>query len=616
MRGCVGFLVLVFALSWSEAPSRAALPQLSGLEECRDSLDIAIFNSPRRAHRNAPLRVLITSETAIGDAEVAALTPAGDLIKVPAKKYGGPPWGWVAEIDKPTLGTWRFGIGNGERIDACQRVRVRRSGRVKDAVEEGEVVDPIWRSRIKWERDTENLFSLWIEVLFDAPLDEDVSWNPFHLVTRDSKRNLLFNHLGLAEDRGGKKGIRMKPDCADFPYFLRAYFAWKMGLPFGYRGCRRGNAKRAPRCGDMVTNLQASELTTQTEAFAYFIRRKVGGTVHSSSPRTVPKDEKSDFYPVKLTRKSLRPGTIYADPYGHTLLIGKWIPGTDEKAGTLLAVDAQPDGTIGRRVFWKGSFLFPEDDAIKGAGFKRFRPVRRVADGNEAFTNETISKSVDYGDFSTEQWDRGKDAFYERMDEVITPQPLPPKAAFIAYIDALDQQIRRRVESIENGENWKRKHRGRTMSMPEGPAIFITSGPWESYSTPSRDLRLLIAMDTVRNFPNRLKIRPERFKLAQGETPDMAYSSLQALLKSEAQRRTFSYKKSDGSSFTLSMADIMSREKAFEMAYNPNDCIELRWGAAEGSAERASCSRRAPQEHTDRMSTYRVWFQKRVRPLK
>ena len=616
MRGCVGFLVLVFALSWSEAPSRAALPQLSGLEECRDSLDIAIFNSPRRAHRNAPLRVLITSETDIGDAEIAALTPAGDLIKVPAKKYGGPPWGWVAEIEKPTLGTWRVGIGNGERIDACQRVRVRRSGRVKDAVEEGEVVDPIWRSRIKWERDTENLFSLWIEVLFDAPLDEDVSWNPFHLVTRDSKRNLLFNHLGLAEDRGGKKGIRMKPDCADFPYFLRAYFAWKMGLPFGYRGCRRGNAKRAPRCGDMVTNLQASELTTQTEAFAYFIRRKVGGTVHSSSPRTVPKDEKSDFYPVKLTRKSLRPGTIYADPYGHTLLIGKWIPGTDEKAGTLLAVDAQPDGTIGRRVFWKGSFLFPEDDAIKGAGFKRFRPVRRVADGNEAFTNETISKSVDYGDFSTEQWDRGKDAFYERMDEVITPQPLPPKAAFIAYIDALDQQIRRRVESIENGEDWKRKHRGRTMSMPEGPAIFITSGPWESYSTPSRDLRLLIAMDTVRNFPNRLKTRPARFKLAQGETPDMAYSSLQALLKSEAQRRTFSYKKSDGSSFTLSMADIMSREKAFEMAYNPNDCIELRWGAPEGSAERASCSRRAPQEHTDRMSTYRVWFQKRVRPLK
>jgi hypothetical protein len=615
MKGTVAFLMVFLGTTLPGQSADAALPDLASLEDCRDSLDLAIFNSPRRAHRKAPLRVLITSETELKSVDIAALTPDGELIRLEAKRYGGPPYGWVATIDKPAVGTWRVGIGDGARVDACQRIRVRRSGRVKNTVAEGEVVDPIWRSRIKWERDTENLFSLWIEALFDAPLNEDVSWNPFHLVTRDSTRNLLFNHLGMHEDRGGKKGIRMKPDCADFPYFLRGYFAWKMGLPFGYRGCRRGNAKRAPRCGDMMTNQQASELTTHTEAFEYFIRRKVGGTVHSSSPRTVPKDEASDFYPVKLTRKSLRPGAMYADPYGHTLLVGKWIAGTSDKAGTLLAVDAQPDGTIGRRVFWKGSFLFPEDDAIKGAGFKRFRPVRKGREGNVALTNAEISKSIDYGDFSTEQWDRGKEAFYERMDEVITPQALAPKAAFMAYIDALDQQIRRRVESVENGEDWKRKHRGRTMTMPEGPAIFITSGAWESYSTPSRDLRLLIAMDTVRNFPNRLKTRPKRFTLPPGMSVDAAYRSLQELLASESGKRTFTYKKSDGSSFTLSMADVMNREEAFQMAYNPNDCIEIRWGAATGSEEASSCRRRAPDEHKARMDSYRMWFKKRVRPL-
>jgi hypothetical protein len=318
---------------------------------------------------------------------------------------------------------------------------------------------------------------------------------------------------------------------------------------------------------------------------------------------------------VKLSRKSLRPGAIYTDPYGHTLVVAKWIPGAPGKAGTLLAVDAQPDGVIGRRVFWKGSFLFPEDGAIKGAGFKRFRPVRRVRDGNVAFLNEEIAQSIDYKDFSTEQWDRGKEAFYERMDEVITPMALPPAAAMIATIDALDQQIRRRVESVENGEEWKRKRPGRVMKMPEGPAIFITSGPWESYSTPSRDLRLLIAMDTVRDFPKRVEKRPSRFILAEGVTSGQAASELEALLKSESKKRNFTYRKSDGTSHTVTMADVMDRQTAFQMAYNPNDCIELRWGAPQGSPEAASCASHAPAAHTKRMETYRSWFRDRVRPV-
>ena len=61
---------------------------------------------------------------------------------------------------------------------------------------------------------------------------------------RDQSRNILFNHLGLKEDQSN---IIIRPDCADLPYFLRAYFAWKMGLPFGYSKCSRGDGD-APRC--------------------------------------------------------------------------------------------------------------------------------------------------------------------------------------------------------------------------------------------------------------------------------------------------------------------------------------------------------------------------------
>jgi hypothetical protein len=49
--------------------------------------------------------------------------------------------------------------------------------------------------------------------------------------------------------------------------------------------------------------------------------------------------------------------------------------------------------------------------------------------------------------------------------------------------------------------------------MPDGPAIFETSGAWEDFSTPSRDLRLLIAIDVVLRFPDRVARRLERYAM-------------------------------------------------------------------------------------------------------
>ena len=55
----------------------------------------------------------------------------------------------------------------------------------------------VWPMRNSWDRNTENLYSAWIEKLFDAPIDESPSWPALHVVLRDRQRNLLFNHLGL-----------------------------------------------------------------------------------------------------------------------------------------------------------------------------------------------------------------------------------------------------------------------------------------------------------------------------------------------------------------------------------------------------------------------------------
>ena len=103
----------------------------------------------------------------------------------------------------------------------------------------------IWQVRNSWNSTNEALFSAWIEKLFDAPPDQDLSWKVWHEVLRDRSRNFLFNYLGRDEDMT-QTGPR--PDCADFVYFLRAYFAFKMGLPFGYSNCSRGVGGKPPKC--------------------------------------------------------------------------------------------------------------------------------------------------------------------------------------------------------------------------------------------------------------------------------------------------------------------------------------------------------------------------------
>ena len=130
--------------------------------------------------------------------------------------------------------------------------------------------------------------------------------------------------------------------------------------------------------------------------------------------------------------------------------------------------------------------------------------------------------------------------------------------------------------------------------MPDGATIFETTGAWEDFSTPARDLRLLIAIDVVRGFPDRVARRPERYAMPEGKSVADVKAELQSVLASELATRKFSYPRSDGSAWTLSLKDVFDRAHVLEMAYNPNDCVELRWGAPAKSDEASTCKRHAP----------------------
>ncbi|MDH5670752.1 MAG: C40 family peptidase [Myxococcales bacterium] len=576
---------------------------------CSDSVTSRIFVSPRKPAVGAPLRVIATTSEEVGRAELWLFDPDGKRLSTMPRHLGGPPHSVWTEIEAPRAGRYTALWTQGTKVIGCKRIGVRPN-RPEPQPPEGQAV---WEPSWSWERDTENLWSAFVEQLFDYPPDDGRTWQNLHDLLRDRERNLLYDHRGLGEEAK----LTLVPDCADLPYTLRAYFAWKLRLPFAYRQCSRGRTGVPPSCGPLRSNLMAREAADEVGAVERFINRHVRSGVHSASGRTSPDDEHSDLYPVALTRRSLPAGTVYADPYGHVMLLTKWFPqGAVDTYGVLMASEAQPDGTVGRRRFFRGSFLFEPSTEDVGSGFKYFRPIVRDPEQAQlvALKNEELKSGEHHPAFSRQQYEGSLEDFYERMDALINPEPLDPRARLRSLVDALEESIRRRVIAVDNGERFVAERGKSPIEMPIGHDIFETTGPWEDYSTPSRDLRLLISMDAVSGFPARVARHPERFQLGQGAEAAETAKALGDELGEMLSARSIEYRRSDGQPQRLTLAEVVERAPALELAYNPNDCIERRWGAPEGSPEAAGCVRSAPAEQRARMVRYRTWFHERRRP--
>lgn len=586
------------------APLRAE--DLSGT--CGDSESAALFTTPIYAHVGAPMRVILATSEDPGPIEAVALSPSGETLRLSLRASGGPPFGHFATIEEPEAGTWRLVFGEAGRVVACEEVRVRsRAYRV------GGASGPVWRVRNAWSESFENLYSLWVHELFAYPLEDDRTWTNLHDVLAVEEMNFLYGYYNIDEEAQ----LRLQPDCADLPHVLRAYFAWKLGLPFGFRPCNRGREGRPPSCGEVTTNLMERTYEGNASEFNRFAVREVSNTVHSGGARTVPHDDETDLYPLPLTREALRPGVTFVDPDGHLLVIAGWVPQTFEDYGVLYAADAQPDGTVGRPRFWRGSFLFrPETDSV-GAGFKAFRPlVLEQQDGESLLrplSNDELRGRELYP-WSDEQNEGTREDFYEAVEALINPLPLDPQAMQLALIDALETQLQRRVTSVNNGLAYMRERGWSEVEMPQGYRIFETSGAWENYSTPSRDMRLLIALDTVLNFVATVRRAPERFTLDDHAELDDQLEALVRWRDEQLASRSIRYERSDGSTWELSLLEVVQRIEAFEVSYNPNDCPEVRWAARPESDEMATCDHRAPQAQQERMESYRPWFAERRRP--
>jgi hypothetical protein len=115
--------------------------------------------------------------------------------------------------------------------------------------------------------------------------------------------------------------------------------------------------------------------------------------------------------------------------------------------------------------------------------------------------------------------------------------------------------------------------------------------------------------------PDRIVKHPELFNLG-GRKPELVRGEIAKLHAGLIGTRGITYLRSDGSPWKLTVADLLARRTALEIAFNPNDCVETRWGAAEGTPEYATCVRHAPPDQRAKMAEVRVWFHEARRPAR
>jgi len=202
--------------------------------------------------------------------------------------------------------------------------------------------------------------------------------------------------------------LRMDGDCADFIYQLRAYFAWKNGLPFSYPlyvMSRSGPTDdfRFSNAGNMI--VARLQLEWQPEADPVKLLADLRGWVSTAMFRVEHSYDQgfsaSDFYSPKIARGAIRAGSIIYDTYGHVVYVYK----VDDD-GTVHYVDSNPDRQVTRGTFGP---QFPRSGPELGAGFRNFRPIKLVdytkaADGALVNGRFVLAGNHEIADFSPEQY--------------------------------------------------------------------------------------------------------------------------------------------------------------------------------------------------------------------
>lgn len=383
--------------------------------------------------------------------------------------------------------------------------------------------------------------------------------NNLNRFIKDAKANPLYG------DEDNK--FNLSPDCADLPYVIRAYVAYKLRLPFAYVSAiaGRGGDQRYSRGNRPVEFKDQDYFSSPQQLFSRVI------LVNSGYFRMAADVEGSDYYPVRVQRESIKPGTIYYDPDGHIAMVSQVF---DD--GRIRMISAHPDRSISKP--WFGN-KFTKGTAANGGGFKRWRPIRYTSDGKILKTlNHNI---VDYS--ADDQYQktfsaRGRTglSYYDFVRTRLSSEDFKhdPVAEFVFMMQDLHEDISYRALAVNICIEKKIHQRSHPGNMPRN--IYGTDGIWEEYSTPSRDARLKVAF---KDFYDRTRAMVLQYAASYGaQQAAVLTQTLLARYHDYSPALSVYYLNSIGNKVTLSFDEVCTR--LFKMSFDPYHPIEYRWGAS------------------------------------
>jgi hypothetical protein len=394
-------------------------------------------------------------------------------------------------------------------------------------------------------------------------------------------------------------------DCAKLPYLLRAYYAWKNGLPMSFVNGVSGEG------GDLRYTKTANRATSRHD----MIDRGAGidapheivgmlETVFSGTYRTDAGEKAgvlSDFYSPALQPGSIHPGSIVYDVNGHVGIVYK----VDDH-GRVYYMDAHPDFSISRSVY---GAQFGRSPARLGGGFKNWRPFKLVgahkdSAGHLMGGHMAYAENNQIADYSLVQYNGTEPnpkedplkaryvyngtalGFYEYARVAISGGKMDfnPIYELKITMQTLCNDLGDRAQFVDQAVSEGYPNKDHPARLPDN-IYGSQNNDWEQYSTPSRDARIKTAAAQF------YKDMQEMIRLWQNRDPRIAYdgeflkADLQKAYDEQSEACKITYLSSGKHPVTMTYDDMMKR--LFLMSFDPYHCIELRWGAQ--GDERASC---------------------------
>lgn len=436
-----------------------------------------------------------------------------------------------------------------------------------------------WRvERPKWSPADESGYAAFIGALYRADC---------HTVADC----LSAPHNPLAAD--DPPGLAFSADCADLVYMLRAYYAWKHGLPFGF--VTEIEARASQGESDLRQTQQGNrpvarwDVAVDPAADIRDVFRVIRDQVSTATFRMDPALELSvpqDFYSPAITRDALRPGTALYNGDGHVVIVAEI-----DDAGRIHFIDAHPDTSITRGVY---GGQFERGDPVTGAGFHAWRPVAvhgtaLVHAANVQMTGYSLEQY--YGPNAATDWraadfsDDGRNADFveftrRRLSKGLLRYDVLEEAdlGFAELCDSFQDRARAVTDAIER-DLPRAPRPGRLGGVSQEEQV-----TWFAYSTPGRDRRLRghterLARSLARMIERRAAGHAEIHY--RGTALD---TDLSRLFASHADACRFSYRNSDGQPVELTMRDGLAR--LADLSFDPWHCAERRWGAEGGELAR------------------------------